>query len=72
MELKNQLTDIRALVLKSNFLATKSVPAITDALRNTPFHNLGNRLGSTIDRLDFDKALEILDELVACIRADKV
>lgn len=68
-DLETKLANLRPLVLKNSFHATKSVSKINDILKKTQFHQQGEALELLISRLDFDKALDVLDELVACVRA---
>ncbi|CAK0750292.1 two-component system, sensor histidine kinase and response regulator [Azospirillaceae bacterium] len=68
IDLTKELSNARILVLKNSFLSTKSASKISEILGNTRFRDRGEALENWINRLDFDKALEIIDGLMADIQ----
>ncbi|MEI6985696.1 MAG: response regulator [Rhodospirillaceae bacterium] len=69
-DVEAKLAELRPLVLKNSFHATKSVSKINDILKTTPFRQNGEALELLISRLDFDKALDALDKLATSVKAE--
>jgi CheY-like chemotaxis protein/nitrogen-specific signal transduction histidine kinase len=61
--LATQLAELRVMVQKNSFLATKGGAAVLEAVRKTPLRGGGEDLVRVLERLDFEKALEIIDTL---------
>ena len=71
-DVETKLGELRLMVIKNSFHSTKSVARLNDILRATPLHQRGAKLELLINRLDFDKALDVLDELMAHVRSGPV
>ena len=68
-DVETKLAALRPLVLKNSFHATKIATKLNEILRATPLRLRGEKLELLINRLDFDKALGLLDELMAHVRS---
>ena len=67
--LMDRLAELRALVARNNLSATKGGARILAAVKHTPAHGIGEDLVRALDRLEFAKALEIVDALRAYLEA---
>lgn len=63
-----QLSDLRPLILKNSFLATKGASKVGETLKGTTHRELGDLLERSVNLLDFDKALDILDDLLTNVK----
>ena len=68
-DLMDRLAQLRALVARNNLSATRGGTGILAAVRHTPAQGLGEDLVRALDRLEFAKALEILDALRAYLQS---
>ncbi|CAK0749402.1 two-component system, sensor histidine kinase and response regulator [Azospirillaceae bacterium] len=66
-----KLANLRNLIMKNSYHATKCVSTLNEMLKATPLYEQGMNLEQLIDRLDFDAALDVADSLSARIQGYK-